>query len=77
MEDILFQGIFGLVGWVAFFFSGGKPGLTPAGELLFSAKPKKVTKKRRATSVPLRGALRYSQRSGHLQTGFAQTMHVP
>ena len=27
--------------------------------------------------MPLRGALRYSQRSGHLQTRFAQTMQVP
>ena len=27
--------------------------------------------------MPLRGPLRYSQRSGHLQTRFAQTMQVP
>ena len=27
--------------------------------------------------MPLRGALRYSQRSGHLQTRFAQTVQVP
>ena len=27
--------------------------------------------------MPLRGAFRYSQRSGHLQTRFAQTMQVP
>ena len=54
----------------------GQAGSRPGGRLTFFASPKKVSKKRRATSVPLRGPLRYSQRSGHLQTRFAQTMQV-
>ena len=64
--------------WLLLLRAGGKPGFGPAAELLFFASPKKSNqKKRRATSVPLRGSLRYSQRSGHLQTRFAQTMQVP
>ena len=58
--------------------SGGKPGLAPAGELLFFASPKKSNQKKgEPRPCRLRGPLRYSQRSGHLQTRFAQTVQVP
>ena len=65
-----------LLGWVYFApvtsrVSARQP------SYFFLRRQKKVTKKKRATSVPLRGALRYSQRSGHLQTRFAQTVQVP
>ena len=63
---------------LAVFFSGGKPGFGPAAELLFFASPKKSNQKKgEPRPCRLRGSLRYSQRSGHLQTRFAQTVQVP
>ena len=35
-----------MFGWLAFFRSGDKPGLAPAGELLFFASPKKSNQKK-------------------------------
>ena len=35
-----------MFGWLAVFFSGDKPGLGPAAELLFLRRQKKVTKKK-------------------------------
>ena len=67
-----------MFGWLAFFFSGDKPGFGPAAELLFFASPKKSNQKKgEPRPCRLRGPLRYSQRSGHLQTRFAQTVQVP
>ena len=67
-----------MFGWLAFFRSGDKPGFGPAAELLFFASPKKSNQKKgEPRPCRLRGPLRYSQRSGHLQTRFAQTVQVP
>ena len=78
MKDISLQWIFlaYLVGCC--YFAPVASRVSPRrASYFFLRRQKKVTKKKRATSVPLRGALRYSQRSGHLQTRFAQTMQVP
>ena len=64
-------------GWLAVFVSGGKPGFGPAAESLFFASPKKSNQKKGEPRPCPSGALRYSQRSGRLQTRFAQTMQAP
>ena len=66
-----------MFGWLWLFFSGGKPGFGPAAELLFFASPKKSNQKKGEPRPCPSGSLRYSQRSGHLQTRFAQTVQVP
>ena len=64
-------------GWLGLLRTGGKPGFGPAAELLFFASPKKSNQKKGEPRPCPSGSLRYSQRSGHLQTRFAQTMQVP
>ena len=57
---------FGVFGWLAVFFSGGKPGLAPAGELLFFSKAKKKASHVRALRVPCA-----TRKMEHPRSGFA------